>query len=127
MISFTNDQKLIQTKGKEAIGQFLLKLQVFKSLGDIESAQNMFDKYSEVSDALEYPYLKFREIAMDRKKPRKLFIQSSTKISEGKVSLKSYPSTHEGLIESFNDHLEDVEDIDKIIVDLYQKDCKHFL
>ena len=128
MISFTNDQKLIQTKGKEAIGQFLLKLQVFKSLGDIESAQNMFDKYSEVSDHLEYPYLKFRDIVIQRKKPRKLFIQSSTKLSEGQVVLNSYPSTHEGLIESFKDHFEDEEeDIDEIIVDLYRKDCKHFV
>ena len=128
MISFTNDQKLIQSKGKESIGAFLLKLQVFKSLADIESAQDMFYKYSEVSDALEHPYLKYREVVMERKKPRKLFVESSTKLSNRKVSLHSYPATHEGLIQSFSAHFEDVnEDIDEIIVDLYRKDSKHFV
>ena len=88
----------------------------------------MFDKYSEVSDDLEYPYLKFRDIVIQRTKPRKLFTQSSTMLSKGQVVLNSHPSTHEGLIESFKDHFEDEEeDIDEIIVDLYRKDCKHFV
>ena len=119
---------LVKTVGKEVIGAFLLKLQTYKSLGDIESAQDMFDKYSEVGDDLEFPYLKFRDIVLERKKPRKLFVQSSTQHSNGKVVLKSHPSTHEGLIQSFIDHFDDSEeDIDQIIVDLFRKDSKHFI
>ena len=128
LISFTKDIELIKTVGKEAIGALLLKLQTYKSMADIESAQDMFDKYSEVSDDLEYPYMKYRNIVIDRKKPRKMFVQSSTQLSDGKVLLKSYPSTHEGLIQSFIDHFKDSEeDIDEIILDLYRKDSKHFI
>ena len=127
LITMNKDMNLLQTKGKEAIGALLLKLQVFKSLADIKSAQKLFDKYSEVSDHLEYPYLKYRDVVIDRKKPRKMFVQSSTELTPGgKVSLKTYPSTHEGLIQSFVDHFKG-EDIDHIIIDLWNKDCKHFI
>jgi dipeptidyl-peptidase-3 len=54
--------------GEEAIGGFLLKLQVFKSLADIESARKLIEKYSEVSDSLENPYLKYRDIVIARRK-----------------------------------------------------------
>jgi dipeptidyl-peptidase-3 len=127
LISLKNDQKLIKTVGKKAIGDFLLKLQVFKSMGDIESAQKLFDKYSEVSDSLEYPYLKYRDIVIARKKPRKLFVESSTNLVNGKLELKSYEATHEGLIQSFNDHFNQEPDIDQIIVDLWKKDVNHFV
>lgn len=115
---------LIRTEGKEAIKQFLLKLQIFKSTADIQSAQEMFDKYSEVSE----PFAKYRQIVLERKKPRKLFVQSSTQLTgDGKsVALKTYSATHEALIESFIDHLKEEEAIDEILVDLWRKDSKHF-
>ena len=121
------DHKLIETEGKKAIGDFLLKLQVYKSMGDIESAQKIFDYYSEVNDSLEYPYLKYRDIVLARKKPRKLFVEASTRLVNGKVELKSYEATHEGLIQSFNDHINDEKDIDDIIVNLWKKDIKYFV
>ncbi|OTF75261.1 hypothetical protein BLA29_007234, partial [Euroglyphus maynei] len=80
LINFTKDYGLIETKGRKAIGDFLIKLQTYKSTGDNESAQKMFDYYSAVTDDLEYPYLRFRDIVVDRKKPRRLFVQSSTQI-----------------------------------------------
>jgi hypothetical protein len=35
--------------GKETIGAFLLKLQVHKSLGDLEAGSAMYNSYSEVT------------------------------------------------------------------------------
>eukprot|EP00427_Karlodinium_veneficum_P013530 CAMPEP_0169072168 /NCGR_PEP_ID=MMETSP1015-20121227/6048_1 /TAXON_ID=342587 /ORGANISM="Karlodinium micrum, Strain CCMP2283" /LENGTH=610 /DNA_ID=CAMNT_0009131301 /DNA_START=71 /DNA_END=1901 /DNA_ORIENTATION=- len=42
------DRNLISTVGKNAIGKFLLKLQVYKSLGDFAAGSKMFGSYSEV-------------------------------------------------------------------------------
>ena len=127
LITFSNDLNLINSIGKKAISDFLLKLQVYKSLGDIESAKKMFDHYSLVSDNLEYPYLQFRQIAIDRKKPRRLFVESSTKFdSNGQVELQSYESTHEGVIQSFLDHI-NVKDVDNLIIDLWKKDANYFI
>ena len=118
------NRDVIRTEGKEAIKQFLLKLQVYKSTADIEAAKQMFYKYSEVTKQ----FLEYRQIVLDRKKPRKLFVQSSTHLSgDGKsAAIKTYSPTHESLIESFNDHLKDEEGIDEALVDLWRKDCKHF-
>ena len=126
LITFSNDLNLINSVGKKAISDFLLKLQVYKSLGDVESAKKMFDHYSLVSDHLEYPYMQFRQIAIDRKKPGEIFVEPSTKVSSnGQVELQSYESTHEGMIESFLDHM-NVKDIDNLIIDLWKKDANHF-
>ncbi|KAH9420608.1 bifunctional diacylglycerol diphosphate phosphatase/phosphatidate phosphatase [Dermatophagoides pteronyssinus] len=127
LINFTRDHKLIETKGRKAIGDFLLKLQIYKSTGDNESAQKMFDYYSAVNDDLEYPYLRFRDIVIDRKKPRRLFVESSTQLDSDNVGLKSFESSPEGLISSFQEHFSnDQVNIETILVDLWQKDRDYF-
>lgn len=128
MISFSRDHEMIQTKGKKAIGDFLLKLQTYKSTGDSEAAIKMFDHYSVVDDSLEYPYLKFRDIAQARKKPRRLFVEASTAIEESTVQLKTFPNTHEGLIQSFQEHFADeATGLETMLVDLWKKDSVYFV
>ena len=120
------DHELIQTKGKKAIGDFLLKLQTYKSLGDSESAIKMFDHYSTVSDDLEYPYLKFRDISLARKKPRRLFVESATALVESTVQLKTFENTHEGVIQSFQEHFANETNIEAMLVELWKKDSVYF-
>lgn len=125
-MKLSKDFSLIQTKGKKAIGDFLQKLQVYKSLGDIESASKMFDHYSTVSDNLEYPYLKFRDICEARKKPRRMFVQSSTQVANNNVQLKTFEATHEGLIQSFHEHFSGEPDIEFTLLELWKKDAPYF-
>jgi hypothetical protein len=57
----------------------LLFLKVYKSLGDISSAQKMFDHYTTVSNEnANSPWLKWRDIVISRRKPRKMWIQANT-------------------------------------------------
>ncbi|KAI2805606.1 bifunctional diacylglycerol diphosphate phosphatase/phosphatidate phosphatase, partial [Blomia tropicalis] len=126
LISFTKDPVKIQTIGKKAIGDFLIKLQTYKSTGDSQAAIKMFEKYSIVGDDLEYPYLKFREVSISRKKPRRLFVESVTQLNGSTVQLKTFEQTHEGLIQSFQEHFANEPNIENMLVELWKKDSMYF-
>ena len=56
-------------------------IQVYKATGDYEQAKKMYDHYSEVSDNSHPRFLSLRSIVLDRKQPRKMFVQGNTKLS----------------------------------------------
>jgi dipeptidyl-peptidase-3 len=92
------NRDLISTVGRKTVGDFLLKLQVYKSLGDLENGAKLYNAYSEVPEEM----AKLREIIMARKEPRKLMIQPHMhKQEDGTVHLKTFPCSLEGMIESF--------------------------
>ena len=88
------DRSKVMSVGQPAIAQFLLKLQVYKSTGDIGAAKAMFDKYSEVSE----PWASRRQIVVDRKQERSILVQSNTNMKDEKLELLQYDSNTEGLV-----------------------------
>jgi len=97
-IELVLDRSKIMTVGKKAIGDFLVKLQVYKSLGDAAGGCAMFAKYSEVSPEM----LSYRAVVMARKEPRKLLVQPVLGLKgDGEVELKTFEPTTEGLLDSF--------------------------
>lgn len=68
----------IQKSGKQAAKNFLIKMQVFKSLADIDGASKMFNAYSEVAPGSEFA--RWRDIVIARKKPRTILVQSNTRL-----------------------------------------------
>ena len=72
---FTLDRDKIESVGKPAIGEFLQKLHIYKSLGDEENGRKLYDELSEVKETGPYPFAKWRDIVMARRKPRKMFVQ----------------------------------------------------
>lgn len=120
-VEVTIDRALIPTVGKLAIGNFLLKLQVYKSLGDFANGSKMFNAYSEVpADMLE-----LRDIVMARKEPRKIMVQGHMQAkADGGFEMKSFENSTIGMINSFVARFppEDPE-----LLALYESDKKYVI
>ncbi|XP_063718038.1 dipeptidyl peptidase 3-like [Symsagittifera roscoffensis] len=94
---------------QNAVRKFLLRLQTYKSTGDIEEASRMFNYYSTPSEFL----LSLREAVLANKAPRKMLILPNLAIdTNGDVQLLyDYEETPEGLIKSFVDRYKDDPEI----------------
>jgi len=93
------DRNKIKSSGKEALGNFLKRLQVYKSTADPEGLK-MFEAYSQVSET----FLNYKKIIELHKRPRRLELQCDLKIEGDQIHYTSYPETFEGIIESYMDH-----------------------
>lgn len=118
-------EKLL-TEGKAAIQNFLLKLQVYKSLGDYASASEMYNKYSTVDEDGPHPFAKWREIVLSKKKPRLILVQANTEVSNGKVELKTYDANFDGYINSWRERFSDNVELSQILEKIYEADKKYF-
>ncbi|XP_060070560.1 dipeptidyl peptidase 3-like [Ylistrum balloti] len=119
------DRSKIISVGKPAIGDFLRKLQVYKSTGDVEAGKALYLYYSDVHDREEPHFLTRRATVLARKQPRKMFVQHNTVVNGSTVDLKSYDSNVTGLIQSFADRFPST-DVDTIIQGLWEKDKPYF-
>ncbi|KAK7104572.1 dipeptidyl peptidase 3-like isoform X2 [Littorina saxatilis] len=119
------DRAKIIPVGKPAIGNFLRKLQVYKSTADVEAGKTMYEFYSDVNDSHEPHFRSLRSIVLARKQPRRMFVQQHTTEKGGQVSLKSYEPTAGGLIQSFVDRFPS-PDLDAIMQGLWEKDQPYF-
>ncbi|TMS34296.1 hypothetical protein L596_001922 [Steinernema carpocapsae] len=118
---FTVDRKKIEDTGKSAIEEFLILLQYHKSTAS-PKLKDLFEAWSTVKSN----DLRWREIVMARRTPRRFFLQSNTSVkSNGNIALHNYPNTVEGLIESVVDRYNDesVQEVQKV----WEDNSKYFL
>jgi dipeptidyl-peptidase-3 len=122
------DRSKLESVGKPAMGEFLKKLQVYKSTGDFESAKVMYDELSEVREGGPYPFAKWREIVLARKTPRKMLVQANTVVKDETLTFRDYSATHEGMLQSWAERFdaEDFKSLDTMLKDLSEKDAKYF-
>jgi dipeptidyl-peptidase-3 len=99
------DRTKLHTVGRAAIGRFLLKLQVHKSTANLAEGGALFEEYSVVDDDM----LQLRTIVMDRKEPRRLLLQPNLVVEAGSVTLRGYPSTPAGLVQSYLDRFQHLD------------------
>ncbi|KAI0176591.1 putative dipeptidylpeptidase III [Pestalotiopsis sp. NC0098] len=95
------DRSKILTVGRKAVGDYLQKLHVYKSTADVQTGSDFFLGMTEVDP--EFWGQKIRGEVLRVKQPRKVFVQANTYLEEstGKVSLKHYDATLEGMIQSW--------------------------
>ncbi|UYV78782.1 DPP3 [Cordylochernes scorpioides] len=116
------DRTKISSVGHPALGTFLQKLQVYKATADLAKAREMYDAYSNVNEA----YVGYRAVVMERKKPRKMFVQANTSLEGDRVALNTYESSPEGLIQSWVDRFRQDDSLPSAMLELYKKDVAHF-
>ncbi|KAL2042866.1 hypothetical protein N7G274_004626 [Stereocaulon virgatum] len=95
------DRSKILSHGRPAVERVLRLLHLFKCTADIESAREFYD--GELT-CVEGPFWaeKVREQVLKKKTPRKVFVQANTVLGEGgKVELREYEATCEGMIRSW--------------------------
>ncbi|XP_026328243.1 dipeptidyl peptidase 3 isoform X2 [Hyposmocoma kahamanoa] len=115
------DRSRIKTDGKRIIGEFLVKLQTIKSTGDVKAGNKLFDKYSKVDGA----WASWRDIVLKHKQPRNIFVQANTVNNGGKVELKLYQPTAEGMIQSWTERFP-VTNVHDILEQLAEADKVHY-
>ncbi|KAK6728133.1 hypothetical protein RB195_005654 [Necator americanus] len=102
-LKFKLDRTKIDSVGRPAVNAFLARLQAYKSTGDFEGGRKMFESYGNVSEQ----EVRWRDICVARRKPRRLFVQANTKMDDkGEVTLRTYDATAAGVIQSFVERYE---------------------
>ncbi|KAF8077954.1 peptidase family M49-domain-containing protein [Lyophyllum atratum] len=92
------DRQKVLSEGKDAIGKLLINLQVLKSTADGAGAREFYKNLTKPLPGWEDD---IRNMVLQKKLPRKIFVQPNTQVVDGEVVLKEYPLTCAGVIESF--------------------------
>ncbi|KAI4237273.1 MAG: hypothetical protein LQ349_001990 [Xanthoria aureola] len=94
------DKEKILTVGRKAVEEYLRKLHIFKCTADYEAGKKLYD---DMTDVDEWWAGKVRPEVLRRKTARKVFVQANTYEKDGKVELKEYEPTCEGMIQSWSE------------------------
>ncbi|PGH08246.1 hypothetical protein AJ79_06032 [Helicocarpus griseus UAMH5409] len=92
------DRSKILTHGRPAVEKYLQKLHVYKSTADYEAGKALYDDVTHVN---EWWGSKVRPVVLQKKIPRKVFVQANTVLEGDMVVLKEYEPTLEGMIQSY--------------------------
>ncbi|EER26060.1 dipeptidyl peptidase III, putative [Coccidioides posadasii C735 delta SOWgp] len=92
------DRSKILTHGRPAVEKYLQKLHVYKATADVEEGKRLYDGITHVD---EWWSQKVRPVVLQKKIPRKVFVQANTVLEGDRVILKEYEPTLEGMIQSY--------------------------
>ncbi|KAF7560720.1 hypothetical protein G7046_g3427 [Stylonectria norvegica] len=97
------DRSKILTAGRAAVAKYLQKLHIYKSTADVETGTQFYVDMTTVDP--EFWGTKVRDVVLQNKQPRKVFVQANTTLDEasGKVAIKHYEASLAGMIESWAD------------------------
>lgn len=123
MLRVELNREKVFSVGRETMGKFLCKLQVYKSTADHKSAKDLYDKYSSVNEQ----FAKWRDIVVLHRDPMLLFVQGNTEIVDEKVQLKSYAANGDGFMQSWRERFGvNSAELQKIMEETWERDRMHF-
>ncbi|KIW10406.1 hypothetical protein PV08_11369 [Exophiala spinifera] len=94
------DRSKILSHGRPAVEDYLQKLHIYKATADFEAGKKLYDDITSVDT---WWAEKARPIVLNKKTPRKVFVQANTVLDEqtGEVKLVEYKPTIEGMVQSY--------------------------
>jgi dipeptidyl-peptidase III len=95
------DRSRIVSDGKPALGQMLLRLHMYRCTANVTACRAYYEELSRVDGE----FLEWRDAIISQQQPRRIFIQANTFLEGGKVTLKEYPTTKEGVVQSWAERL----------------------
>jgi dipeptidyl-peptidase III len=95
------DRNKIATHGKPALASLMLKLHIWRCTADVKRCREYYVHLTEPTGV----YLGWRRIMIAKQTARQVFVQPNTFIREGKVLLKEYEPTVEGMIQSWAERM----------------------
>lgn len=123
MLRIAMKREKIYCEGRVAIANFLKKLQVYKSMADYQSANELYTRYTTVDDQ----FAKWRDIVLLNKQPRLILVQANTEICDDQVLLRTYPPSSDGFLDSWRERFgSDAPRLQTIMENIWNKDEKHF-
>ncbi|KAF6217790.1 hypothetical protein HO133_006617 [Letharia lupina] len=94
------DRNKILTHGRPAVEAYLQQLHIFKSTADVKAGRELYERMTSVEG--NFWAEKVRGQVLKKKTPRKVFVMANTvEVAGGKVELKEYESSMEGMIRSW--------------------------
>jgi len=89
----------LKSIGLPAVADLLKRLNIYKAVADAEGGIAMFKELTSLDDK----WLDWRDIVLERKQPRPLFVQAHTALDAetGRVKVTEFEASHAGMVESF--------------------------
>jgi len=98
----TLDRSKILTSGRAAMGDFLRKLQVYRSMGDAAAGRKLFEHYAAVPADGPHPFARWHEIVVRKRRPRMVLTMPNTRPeAEASARLATYPAGLAGNVQSW--------------------------
>jgi len=94
------DRSKILSHGRPAVEDLLQKLHIYKATADFDAGKELYDNITSVD---EWWAEKARPIVLNKKSPRKVFVQANTVLNSetGEVKLVEYEPTLQGMVQSY--------------------------
>lgn len=94
------DRSKILSHGRPAVEDLLQKLHIYKATADFDAGKKLYDDITSVD---EWWAEKARPIVLNKKTPRKVFVQANTVLDAetGEVKLFEYEPTLQGMVQSY--------------------------
>ena len=115
------NKEMILCSSNEILSKFLLKIHIWKCTGDVESATECINHYSEIDDN----FLKIKKIIEKKDEHSLLYLYHNLIEQEGTISYKEYQENLEGIIESNLDRFG--TDYNKEVYDQWVKYATNFI
>lgn len=96
------DRSQIETVGKPALGNFLLRLHIYRCTADVAACRAFYEELSAVDGV----FLEWRKIVLERREPKMSFVQANTFLEDDgkggkRVVLREYEASVEGMVRSW--------------------------